>query len=62
MRFEEIYLSHSLGLNREHIVIGAQEKIKAYIKYREDREKYLLENLKVIIVTDNLNLERTEDV
>lgn len=47
MKFNKIYLSHSLELDKNSIIVDADSKIKAYIKYRMDREKFLLENLKV---------------
>lgn len=49
MGFDLIYLSHSLELKKEAIVLDAIPKIKAYIKYREEREQFVLENLKVKI-------------
>jgi hypothetical protein len=35
MKFDKIYLSHSLGLEPKDIVVEADQKISNYIKYRE---------------------------
>lgn len=47
MDFDDIYLSHSHSLDAQSIVVKAKKKIAEYISYREAREKYLLDQLKV---------------
>lgn len=54
LKFDTIYLSHSLELKREAIVLEADPKIKAYIKYREERERFVIENLQVIFSNFNI--------
>ena len=48
MNFDKIMLSHTKTLNSNDIVVEANRKIDDYIKYREERERFLIENLKVI--------------
>ena len=54
MGFDKLFLVHSLGFEYEQVVCPAEPKIKAYLKYREEREKYFIDNLKVRFVPNRL--------
>jgi hypothetical protein len=49
MNFDDIYLSHTLSLDPKSIVVNAKKKIIDYITYREERETYLLDKLRVCL-------------
>jgi len=40
--FQHICLPHSIDMKSESVIVKGREKLEAYIKYREDRDKAII--------------------
>ena len=44
--FDHICLPHSVDMNPDSIVVNGKEKLEAYIQYREERDKAIIDCFK----------------